>query len=142
MTRSRITTLALVAVAMFAALVLAVGCGSSSSKTLESYFKEHSSEWNSAVQQIKESGGDVLDVEMSVSGNKISQIMTYKQTYSQDAVDVIKASLEGQAETLKSTVKTQIQSMEKESGVSGISWLFEYRNGDGKSIYSMEVDGK
>lgn len=142
MTRSRITTLALVAVAMFAALVLAVGCGSSSSKTLEGYFKEHSSEWNSAVQQIKESGGDVLDVDMSVSGNKISQIMTYKQTYSQDAVDVIKASLEGQAETLKSTVKTQIQSMEKEAGVSGISWLFEYRNGDGKSIFSMEVDGK
>ena len=93
MTRSRITTLALVAVAMCAALVLAVGCGSS--KTLESYFKANSTEWNDAVSQIKASGGDILDVDMSVSGNKISQIMTYKQTFPAEAVDAMKSSLEG-----------------------------------------------
>lgn len=142
MTRSRIVTLALVAVAMVAALALVVGCGSSSSKTLESYFKANQSEWNSAVQQIKESGGDVLDVDMSVSGNKISQIMTYKQTFPAEAVSTIKASLEGQVDQLKSTVKTQIQAMEKQVGISGITWFFDYRNGDGKSIFSMEVDGK
>ena len=140
MTRSRITTLALVVVAMCAALVLAVGCGGS--KTLESYFKANSSEWNSAVAQIKESGGDVLDVDMSVSGNKISQIMTYKQTFPPEAVEIMKSSLEGQAENLKAQVSTQIKAMEKETGISGITWFFDYRNGDGKSIFSMEVSGK
>lgn len=141
MTRSRITTLALVAVAMCAALVLAVGCGSGSSKTLESYFKANSSEWNSAVAQIKESGGDILDVDMSVSGNKISQIMTYKQTFPAEAVEVMKSSLEGKAANLKAQVSTQIKAMEKETGISGITWFFDYRNGDGKSIFSMEVSG-
>ena len=137
MTRSRITTLALVAVAMCAALVLAVGCGSS--KTLESYFKANSTEWNDAVSQIKASGGDILDVDMSVSGNKISQIMTYKQTFPAEAVDAMKSSLEGQAANLKAQVSTQIKAMEKETGISGITWFFDYRNGDGKSIFSMEV---
>ncbi|MDO5117977.1 MAG: DUF4854 domain-containing protein [Eggerthellaceae bacterium] len=142
MTRTRIVTLALVAVAMVAALALVVGCGSSSSKTLESYFKANQSEWNSAVAQIKESGGDTLDVDMSVTGNKISQIMTYKQTFSDEAVATIKSNIEAQADTLKSTIKSQIKAMEKEVGISGITWFFDYRNGDGKSIYSMEVDGK
>lgn len=142
MTKSRITTLALVVVAMCAALVLAVGCGSGSTKTLESYFKSNQSEWNTAVDQIKASGGDILDVDMSVSGNKISQIMTYKQTFPEDAVAVMKSSLEGQAENLKSTVATQIAAMEKETGISGITWYFDYRNGDGKSIFSMEVGSK
>ena len=139
MTRSRITTLALVAVAMFAALVLVVGCGSSSTKTLESYFKSNQSEWNSAVQQIKESGGDVLDVDMSVSGNKISQIMTFKQTYSDDQVNTIKANLEAQLDSMKASVAQQITQMEKEVGISGITWFFDYRNGDAKSILSTEV---
>ena len=139
MTRSRITTLALVAVAMCAALVLAVGCGSS--KTLESYFKANATEWNDAVSQIKASGGDILDVDMSVSGNKISQIMTYKQTFPAEAVDAMKSSLEGQAANLKAQVSTQLKAMEKETGISGITWFFDYRNGDGKSIFSMEVSG-
>ena len=141
MTRSRITTLALVAVAMFAALMLVVGCGSSSTKTLESYFKSNQSEWNSAVQQIKESGGDVLDVDMSVSGNKISQIMTFKQTYSADQVNTIKANLESQLDSLTTTVAQQIKAMEQETGITGITWLFDYRNGDGKTILSTEVKG-
>ena len=164
MARTKTIKLVFIVVALVAALMLVVGCSSSSSSsassasaaastsasasasaatgnTLEGYFKEHLAEWETTVAQIKEKAGDVMDVDMTITGNRISQIMTYKQTFPAEAVDAMKSSLEGQAANLKAQVSTQIKAMEKETGISGITWFFDYRNGDGKSIFSMEVSG-
>ena len=107
--------------------------------TLEGYFREHKVEWDSAVAQIEQSGGDYLDVDMSVSRNKISQIMTYKRTYSAEEVKAMKASFKNATDNLKTAVSKQIKSMEEETGISGITWYFEYRNGDGSLIYALDV---
>lgn len=107
--------------------------------TLEDYFKTHQSEWDNAVASIKESGGDVMGVDLTVSGNKISQIMTFKQTYNESQVEQIKANLEAQIDGLKTQVSQQVKSMEQAAGISGITWFFDYRNGDGTSIVALEV---
>ena len=36
-------------------------------------------------------------------------------------------------------VSEQIKQMEQEADVTGITWIFDYRNGDGKTIYSAEA---
>ena len=142
MKRTKIALLAIAVIALVASLMFVVGCSSSSAssaeKTLESYFKDHQSEWDSTVAQIKESGGEVMDVEMAVTGNKISQIMRFKQTYTDSQVATIKANIEAQVDGLKSQVTQQIAKMEQSSGIKGITWLFDYQNGDGKSIASFE----
>ena len=129
----------LVAVTAVVSLAVIVGC-SSKPANLEEYFKAHESEWNDAVAQIVESGGDVLDVEMTVEENTINQIMTYKTTYPAAAVEQMKTAFAGQEEALLSSLSEQIKSIEKETGFD-ISWYFEYRNGDGSPIYSMTATG-
>jgi len=110
--------------------------------TLEDYINAHQSEWADVVKQIKESGGDVLDVEMSVKGNQISQIMTYKQQYNADQVAQMKASFEDQKASLEDSIAPQIKSIEQGSGVSGVTWYFAYLNADGSEIFSFELGGK
>lgn len=153
MARTKTITLAALVVALVAALALVAGCsaggGSSSAssaaapqKTLETYVKANQSEWDSVVAQLKESGGDVMDVDMSVSGNTITQIMTYKQTFTSEQVAIIKSNLEGQSNEMLANVADQIAEMEKASDVSGIEWVFEYRNGDGQTISAFTATAK
>lgn len=156
MARTKTITLAALVVALVAALALVAGCsagggsssaGSASSaaapqKTLETYVKANQSEWDSVVAQLKESGGDVMDVDMSVSGNTITQIMTYKQTFTSEQVAIIKSNLEGQSGEMLANVADQIAEMEKASDVSGIEWVFEYRNGDGQTISAFTATAK
>ena len=153
MARTKTITVAALVVALVAALALVAGCsaggGSSSAssaaapqKTLETYVKANQSEWDSVVAQLKESGGDVMDVDMSVSGNTITQIMTYKQTFTSEQVAIIKSNLEGQSNEMLANVADQIAEMEKASDVSGIEWVFEYRNGDGQTISAFTATAK
>ena len=107
--------------------------------TLEQYFAQNKAEWDDAVAQIKESGEGIMDVEMSVSGNEISQIMTFTQTFGGEQVAAMKAELEKQAGDLKEQVSDQIRTMEQAAGIDGITWHFEYRNGDGEVIGSFDI---
>lgn len=108
-------------------------------KTLEEYFAANKAEWETAVAQIKEKAGDTMDVDMSLAGNKISQIMTYKVTYSEEAVAQMKERFAASADSLRSQTGAQIKTMEQALGVNGITWYFDYRNGDGASIYATEI---
>lgn len=145
MAHTKTVTLAVLVVALLAALTLAVGCSSGGGsaaapqKTLETYIKAHQSEWDNTVAQIKESGGSIMDVEMTCSGNTITQIMTYKQVFPDDAVAQMKQKFEEQGPSMVAKVADQIKQMEQEADVTGITWIFEYRNGDGKAIYSTEA---
>ena len=161
MARTKTIKLVFIVVALVAALMLVVGCSSSSSSsaasasaaastsasasasaatgnTLEGYFKEHLAEWETTVAQIKEKAGDVMDVDMTITGNRISQIMTYKQTYSDETVAQLKAKFEEASANLKSQTEAQIKAMEDALGVKGITWYFAYCNGDGKVITDFE----
>lgn len=142
MTRTKTMKLAVIVVTLIAALALVVGCGGNSKPTLESYFDKNKSEWDTAVAQIQESGQGVMDVDMSVKGNHITQVMTYKQTFGNDAVEMMRNTFAGQVEGLASNVGEQIKSMEKAANIEGITWTFEYRNGNGDLIYGFDVDSK
>ena len=132
--RSRIMTTALIVVALVAALAVAVSC-SSSPKTLEDYFAANQSEWDEAVASIQEGTQGVMDVDLSVKGNTITQIMTYTQTYAPDAVAAMKTYFEGQADSFMANLKSQIATMEEKTGIKGITWEFSFNNGDGTPIY-------
>ena len=93
-------------------------------------------------KQLADQGGEVMTVELDVDGNEIIQTMTYKTTHPADAVAIMKQSFEEQASSLESSISGQIASIEKETGISGISWTFDYCNGDGASIFSMTIGGK
>ena len=119
----------------------AASASAASTITLEEYFAKNQSEWDDAVKQIKESGGDVLDVEMFVKDNQITQIMTFKDTYNSEQVARVKQSLEEQSGDLVKSIEGQLQSMERLINTTGITWVFQYRNGDGSLIYALEVGG-
>lgn len=142
MTSSKTAKLTLVIVALVAAFALMVGCGGSGSQqmTLEKYVADNQAEWDKTVDEIKAAAASLMDVDMSVSGNKISQIMKFKETYPAADVEAMKANLDTQFASLKATASEQIKSMEEATGIQGISWYFEYQNGDGTTIGSLEVD--
>jgi len=161
---SKMAALAIAVVALVATLAFVVGCGKQQAPapdqpqtttqqtttqqapvaqmTLEDYFKAHQSEWDDAVKQIKQSGGDIIVVEMSVSGNQINQIMTYKQTFNDEQVAAMKASLDQNIADMQASLSSQIAQMEAAAGVQGVTWHFEYRNGDGKVISSFTASSK
>lgn len=141
MGRSKLTTIALVVVSLVAVLALVVGC-SKAPKTLEEYFKANQAEWEEIVTEVQQSGQGMMDIDLTLDGNKISQIMTFTTTYSSDQAAQIAENLANAAGTLESQIKSQIQLIEKEANIDGVTWFFDYRNGDGTSLFSMEVDGK
>lgn len=168
MARTKTMKLALVVIALIAALALAVGCASSSTSgssasgskssassasaasvasassaasaaTLEEYFAKHQDEWDAIVKPIKESAGSIMDVDISISGNQINMVLTYTETYSDEAVERMRQSLEEQSDSMKSSVGSDLKQLERQYGFTGLTWHTEYRNGDGKLITEIDV---
>ena len=146
--RKRIALVSIIVIALAASLAFVVGCSNSSgsskaaTKTLETFVNDNKADWDKTVKQLKDSGGDILDVEVTVEGNTINQIMTYKNQFTDEQVAVVKKNLDDQSSSMISQISSQIKDMEKAAGVTGITWYFEYRNGDGKTIASYEATAK
>ena len=146
--RKRIALVSIIVIALAASLAFVVGCSNSSgsskaaTKTLETFVNDNKADWDKTVKQLKDSGGDILDVEVTVEGNTINQIMTYKNQFTDEQVAVVKKNLDDQSSSMISQISSQIKDMEKAAGVTGITWYFEYRNGDGKTIASYQATAK
>ena len=144
----RIALVSIIVIALAASLAFVVGCSNSSgsskaaTKTLETFVNDNKADWDKTVKQLKDSGGDILDVEVTVEGNTINQIMTYKNQFTDEQVAVVKKNLDEQSSSMISQISSQIKDMEKAAGVTGITWYFEYRNGDGKTIASYQATAK
>ena len=122
-----------------AAASASASASSASAPTLESYIADHQDEWDKVVKELEAAGEGIMDVKISVTGNKVVQTMTYKDTIPADQIADVKAELEKQIEALKPNVVGQLKSMEQSLGATDLSWAFVYQNGDGTTIYDFEI---
>lgn len=116
------------------------GCGSSDKPaTLEEYFNENPDQKAELVDSITgQDGQGVLTMDCEISGNTFTVIGTMTETYPEETLDILKDSLEGQADSLKSQMGPAKKSMAETTGISidDIIVKVVYCNGDGTEIWS------
>ena len=134
----RVLALGLAIAAAFAAMLIVAGC--SAPMTLEKYFSDHPDEWTAVEDQIKNMGGEMFSLDLTVKDNQINQVMTYTEKFTDDAVKEMKTYFESQKSALVSQLQNSIKSVESGAGVDGITWYVQYNNGDGTEIFSTTVD--
>lgn len=108
--------------------------GGSSGNTLEDYF--NTQEMQKQLQQAKDSVKDSgLSVDVEVSGNTITYIYQYDSiTYSDELRDSLEKAMEGQ----EATLEAMADGIRKQVKIDSITMVYEYRDCDGKLIYSKE----
>ena len=138
--RTRIVSLVLTLIAAVAAFTVITGCGSNA--TLEKYFQDHPDEWSDVEDELKDMGGEMFTVDLSVKDNQITQIMTYKETFDADSVAQMKEYFTNNEAALREEIVQSIATIEKQASISGVTWLMQYNNGDGTEIFSLTIDNK
>ncbi len=112
------------------------GCGGEP-ETLEDYVNS-----NEEVQEQIDSltsasaGGSGMTVE--INGNTVEYIYQYSQTFDEATAEQMKAQFESYMDSVSSTFTGIGDTLEEESGISGITVKVSYLNGDGSEIYSAE----
>ena len=136
--KPRVLSIMLAAIAAVAALTLLAGCGSS--PTLDKYFQDHEDEWTAVEDQMKDMAGEMFTLDLTIEGNQIKQVMTYTETFSTESVADMKKYFEDQESSLRTVLSSNIAQLEEQTGIEGITWSMQYKNGDGAEIYAITVE--
>lgn len=113
------------------------GCGGP--ENLAQYVSENEDVYN-MIQEQKEQSENVgmMETDISVEGNTLSYIYTYKETYPANQTSQIKTSLEAYEDTLESGFEPIKDTLEEGSGLD-VTVKIIYNNGDGSEIVSFEI---
>ena len=118
---------------LFVATLLAcsvlVGCGKSYS-SLEEYFNDHADE----IAEAEEAG----ECKCEVSGNTLTYIYTYDETYSEDDIAIMAEAIEGGLKDNEEALIDARDAIRKESGIEDATTEYVYKDAAGTVIYSCE----
>lgn len=114
----------------FIMTIVLVGCGAPS--TLEEFINSN----EDAKNTVESMTNDQMSVE--VSGNTLTYLYTYNQTFTGETLDALKEELENAMESQKSTFENIADTLEKESGIDEVTVQVIYANEDGTEIYKEE----
>ncbi len=115
-------------------MTLLTSCGGSD-KTLEDYLSE-----NTEAQEKIDASAKEIGATIEVKGNQISYVFKSEDQLSDDEATNMKSALEEAFDTYKTVLKKQIDEIEKDSGINGVSFKIVYQNKDGETIYESEID--
>lgn len=113
---------------------LLTSCGGSD-KTLEDYLSE-----NTEAQEKIDASAEKIGATIEVKGNQISYVFKSEDQLSDDEATTMKSALEDAFDTYESVLKKQIDEIEEDSGIKGVSFKIVYQNKDGETIYESEID--
>lgn len=114
----------------FIMTIVLVGCGAPS--TLEEFINSN----EDAKNTVESMTNDQMSVE--VSGNTLTYLYTYNQTFTGETLDALKEELENAMESQESTFENIADTLEKESGIDEVTVQVIYANEDGTEIYKEE----
>lgn len=114
----------------FIMTIVLVGCGAPS--TLEEFINSN----EDAKNTVDSMTNDQMSVE--VSGNTLTYLYTYNQTFTGETLDAVREELEDAMESQKSTFENIADTLEEESGIDEVTVQVIYANEDGTEIYKEE----
>ena len=115
-------------------MCLLTSCGGSD-KTLEDYLSE-----NTEAQEKIDASAEKIGATIEIKGNQISYVFKSEDQLSDDEAKSMKSALEDAFDTYETVLEKQIDEIEEDSGIKGVSFKIVYQNKDGETIYESEID--
>lgn len=122
--------IALLSVLAVCALAFA-GCAKAPA-TLEEFINSN----DDIKAQYEDLNSENLNV--SIEGNTLTYTYFYEDTYSNEMLDLVKTEADSILEKQASTFETVSDTLERQSGIEGITVQVVYINGDGTEIIRKE----
>ncbi len=132
--KKNITKLFALLMCVLLSMTLLTSCGGSD-KTLEDYLSE-----NTEAQEKIDASAEEIGATIEVKGSQISYVFKSEDQLSDDEATNMKSALEEAFDTYETVLKKQIDEIEKDSGINGVSFKIVYQNKDGETIYESEID--
>ena len=128
-------TVLLISLMMAVTLVFS-GCGGEP-ETLEDYVnsKEEVQEQIDSLSSTSAGGGGMT---VEINGNTVEYVYQYSQTFDDAAIAQMVPQFESYMASAGSTFSSIADSLEEQSGISGVIVKVSYLNGDGSEIFSQE----
>lgn len=122
----------LLLILMMAVMVAFTGCGGEP-ETLEEYINSDA-EAAEQIDSLAESSGMTIDI----SGNTLTYIYAYDQTFDDAMIEQMAAQFESTMESMASTFENVATTLEEETGISDITVKVVYEDSAGTEIYAAE----
>ena len=135
----KVISVILIGLLMVSAVFTMASCGKKEEEkpaTLEEYVNQS----EDAAKELDEIGtameNEILDGEVDVKDNAIVMTLKLKETYDSKVFDALSEQFAKQIENYKDIFDETLESIEKESGISGTELQVIVLNGDGEEIFS------
>ena len=139
MKSKKVISVILIGLLMVSAVFTMASCGKKEEEkpaTLEEYVNQS----EDATKELDEIGtameNEILDGEVDVKDNAIVMTLKLKETYDSKVFDALSEQFAKQIENYKDIFDETLESIEKESGISGTELQVIVLNGDGEEIFS------
>jgi len=139
MKSKKVISVILIGLLMVSAVFTTASCGKKEEEkpaTLEEYVNQS----EDAAKELDEIGtameNEILDGEVDVKDNAIVMTLKLKETYDSKVFDALSEQFAKQIENYKDIFGETLDSIEKESGISGTELQVIVLNGDGEEIFS------
>lgn len=139
MKSKKVISVILIGLLMVSAVFTMASCGKKEEEkpaTLEEYVNQS----EDAAKELDEIGtameNEILDGEVDVKDNAIVMTLKLKETYDSKVFDALSEQFAKQIENYKDIFDETLESIEKESGISGTELQVIVLNGDGEEIFS------
>ena len=139
MKSKKVISVILIGLLMVSAVFTMASCGKKEEEkpaTLEEYVNQS----EDAAKELDEIGtameNEILDGEVDVKDNAIVMTLKLKETYDSKVFDALSEQFAKQIENYKDIFDETLDSIEKESGISGTELQVIVLNGDGEEIFS------
>ena len=139
MKSKKVISVILIGLLMVSAVFTMASCGKKEEEkpaTLEEYVNQS----EDAAKELDEIGtameNEILDGEVDVKDNSIVMTLKLKETYDSKVFDALSEQFAKQIENYKDIFDETLDSIEKESGISGTELQVIVLNGDGEEIFS------
>ena len=130
--KKKSVVLMVLAMVMIMAMSLAMAsCGEKEDPTLESYIASDE-EAKAEIEEMAEAN----DLAISIVGNELTYTYKYDETFDADLAEMLAGELESAMGSMNSTFSGIASDLEEETGISGITVVVIYQNGDGSELYS------
>ena len=139
MKSKKVISVILIGLLIVSAVFTMASCGKKEEEkpaTLEEYVNQS----EDAAKELDEIGtameNEILDGEVDVKDNSIVMTLKLKETYDSKVFDALSEQFAKQIENYKDIFDETLDSIEKESGISGTELQVIVLNGDGEEIFS------
>lgn len=130
--KKRSVVLMVLAMVMILSMSFAMAsCGEKEDPTLESYIASDE-EAKAEIEEMAEAN----DLAISIVGNELTYTYKYDETFDADLAEMLAGELESAMGSMNSTFSGIAADLEEETGISGITVVVIYQNGDGSELYS------